>query len=144
MLAVKDNGAVFSTDGVRKAEQAFEGVTFQAPTKLAVVTFGKVPEGKRAAFDEAKGKDARDRFFREWAEEVARSSGKYSDDDQRSVTAVMIPGRSAERAGSFRAATPHTRPNPGGPWRRTTSCRRHLRRRRRGHHLKHSLRGRPL
>ena len=76
VLAVKDNGAVFSTDGVRKAEQAFEGVTFQAPTKLAVVTFGKVPEGKRAAFDEAKGKDARDRFFREWAEEVARSSGK--------------------------------------------------------------------
>ena len=76
VLAVKDNGAVFSTDGVRKAEQAFEAVTFQAPTKLAVVTFAKVPEGKRAAFDEAKGPEAKKRFFREWAEEVARSSGK--------------------------------------------------------------------
>ena len=76
VLAVKDNGAVFSTDGVRKAEQAFEAVTFQAPTKLAVVTFAKVPEGKRAAFDEAKSGDAKNRFFREWAEEVARSSGK--------------------------------------------------------------------
>ena len=76
VLAVKDNGAVFSTDGVRKAEQAFEAVTFQAPTKFAVVTFGKVPEGKRAAFDEAKSADAKKRFFREWAEEVARSSGK--------------------------------------------------------------------
>ncbi len=75
-LTVKDNGSVFTADGIRKAEDAFEAVTFQAPTKLAVVTFGKVPEGKRAAFEAAKDKQDKDRFFREWAEEVARSSGK--------------------------------------------------------------------
>ena len=43
-LTVKDNGNVFTADGVHKAEEAFEGVSFQAPTKLAVVTYGKVPE----------------------------------------------------------------------------------------------------
>ena len=74
-LAVKDNGSVFTSEGIRKAEDAFEAVTFQAPTKLVVVTFGKVPDGKRAAFEAAKG-DARKRFFHDWAEEVARSSGK--------------------------------------------------------------------
>ena len=75
-LTVKDNGSVFTADGIRKAEDAFEGVTFQAPTKLAVVTFGKIPDAKRAAFEDAKPGDARKRFFRDWAEEVARSSGK--------------------------------------------------------------------
>ena len=76
-LTVKDNGSVFTADGVRKAEEAFEGVTFQAPTKLAVVTFGKIPEAKRAAFDAVKSsKEDKDRFFGEWAKEIARSSGK--------------------------------------------------------------------
>ena len=75
-LTVKDNGSVFTADGIRKAEDAFEAVSFQAPTKLAVVTFNKVPDSKRVAFEDAKSGDAKKRFFREWAEEVARSSGK--------------------------------------------------------------------
>ncbi len=74
-LTVKDDGKVFTSDGIRKAEDAFEAVAFQAPTKLAVVTFGKVPDAKRAGFEAAKDKQDKERFFGEWAKETARNSG---------------------------------------------------------------------
>ncbi|MGL6075747.1 MAG: hypothetical protein ACRC8S_16445 [Fimbriiglobus sp.] len=74
VLKLEDNAGIFSSTGVQAAKDAFSGVKFQSPTHLNVVTFGKVPADKRSAFDRVKdSKNDKGRFFREWAEEYAKS-----------------------------------------------------------------------
>src|SRR4051794_41135013 len=71
-LTVDDKAGVFTSEGIKKAEEAFHGTTFKAPTHMTVVSYAKVPEAKRAQYEAAKGNaNERKRFFRQWAEELA-------------------------------------------------------------------------
>lgn len=73
-MRVRDGGGVFTADGIAKAEAAFRGTQFQAPTELSVVTYPDIPEHRRAEFNALPKGDgaARDRLFAEWARETAK------------------------------------------------------------------------
>ncbi len=74
VLKIDDNGSVFTADGIKKAEDKFSSTSFKSPTILNVVTYGKIPDGQRAAFDKTKGDDvAKKRFFGEWVRDLATS-----------------------------------------------------------------------
>ena len=74
VLKIDDNGSVFTTDGIKKAEDKFGSTSFKSPTILNVVTYGKIPDGQRAAFEKTKGDDvAKKRFFGEWVRDLATS-----------------------------------------------------------------------
>ena len=55
VLKIDDNGSVFTSEGIKKAEDKFSSTSFKSPTVLNIVTYGKIPEAKRADFETAKG-----------------------------------------------------------------------------------------
>jgi uncharacterized protein len=72
-LKVDDQGATFTTDGIKTAKSAFEAVKFQAETHMTIVTWGKVPEKKVSEYEKAKGdRTTLMRFFRDQAKELAK------------------------------------------------------------------------
>src|SRR5262245_6780918 len=74
ILRVDDGAHLFSTDGVKKAKEAFEGTTFNATTHFTVVTFDRVPEAKRADYDLVKENRTRKQsFMHDWAVELAKA-----------------------------------------------------------------------
>lgn len=73
-LVIDDKAEAFSKEGIKKAEDAFHNITFKSTTELTIVTFAKVPESKRTKFEELKSDKAeRNRFFGEWARELAKN-----------------------------------------------------------------------
>lgn len=73
-MLVRDDGGVFTSEGIKKAEESFKGTTFRSVTELTIVTYPDVPGAKKADFDAAKNDPAaKARFFANWAKEVAKS-----------------------------------------------------------------------
>jgi uncharacterized protein len=80
VMKVDDKGGLFSTEGVTKAKDAFDGTEFKSTTHFFVYTVDSIPEGKKAAFDAAKKEaDTRGRFFKDWAKDLARSKDRKGD-----------------------------------------------------------------
>ncbi|HEY2785398.1 MAG TPA: hypothetical protein VGJ05_10515, partial [Fimbriiglobus sp.] len=74
MMRVEDNAGLFSSAGVNKAKESFEGTSFKAATHFTVVTFGKVPEAKRNDYELVKGDKSRKKsFMQDWAVELYKS-----------------------------------------------------------------------
>ena len=73
-MKVYDDAKVFHPDSVVKAETKFDGITFKSPTYLTVRTVKGVSADKKADYDKVKDdKDAKHRFMREWARELAQA-----------------------------------------------------------------------
>jgi uncharacterized protein len=71
-LRVEDKAGAFTTDGVKKAEEAFAATSFRSPTHLTVVTVGEIPASRKKDYDAAaKNPEQRGRFFESWAREMA-------------------------------------------------------------------------
>jgi hypothetical protein len=74
VLHVEDNGKVFTSEGIAKAEAAMSETTFLSKTHFNVVTYGKIPEAKRDAYEKAKGTPTeKSKFFHDWAEQSAKA-----------------------------------------------------------------------
>ncbi len=82
VMIVDDAAGLFSREAVVKAKDTFHDTTFQSPTHYAVVTASRVPESKKSELDaivKAKDKDGSNRFFANWARELARSKDSKGD-----------------------------------------------------------------
>ena len=94
VLLVKDDGGVFTTDGVKKAQETMRATVFHAPTNLTVFTFADVPASKQDEFDVILAiKDKKDlaaakhKFFVAWLKELAKN------DHDRGVVVLICMGK---------------------------------------------------
>src|SRR5579883_3043563 len=79
-MKVDDEAGLFSREGINRAKEKFQSVTFKSPTHYAVVTRSKVPAGRQAELD-AIGKDNAKlrRFFADCTQELGRSADRKGD-----------------------------------------------------------------
>lgn len=79
-MRVEDDAGLFSREGISRAKEKFQGVTFKSPTHYMVVTKAKVPADKQGELDAAAKDNAkRNRFFADWARELARQGDRKGD-----------------------------------------------------------------
>jgi uncharacterized protein len=75
-LTVKDNGKLFTPDGIKAAKDEFAKTKYDSATAITVVTFDGLPSKRKAEFDKAKDdKAARERFVGEWVRDEAKAEG---------------------------------------------------------------------
>ncbi|MGL4419970.1 MAG: hypothetical protein ACRCZF_04835, partial [Gemmataceae bacterium] len=59
---------LFSAEGIEKSKKSLADTSFKSTTHVTVLTFAKVPDSKKAAFEAAEKSDAdRSKFFYNWA-----------------------------------------------------------------------------
>ncbi len=82
VISIEDKAGLFSSEGITKAREAFEGTSFGSETHLLIVTADSIPSKKQAEWDEIyKNKDerGRNRFAEEWARAIGRTKDKHGD-----------------------------------------------------------------
>src|SRR5262249_19890562 len=73
---VKDHAEMFKPDTVKSVDAEIQQIKERYHLDVAIETFPAVPDDKKAEFEKVqKDESARNRFYRQWAEERARSLG---------------------------------------------------------------------
>jgi hypothetical protein len=79
-MRIDDEAGLFSTEGIAKAKDAFQGTTFKSPTQLTVHTVKRIPADKLKEFDAVKSDaNGRGKFVADWARELAKKEGRKAD-----------------------------------------------------------------
>jgi hypothetical protein len=68
-LTVFDEAKLFTASGLDKAKAAMNSTTFDQGLTVTIDTYEKIPENKKGAYSDAN----KERFFKEWAKELATS-----------------------------------------------------------------------